>query len=39
MKDVLKDVQNGKFADEFVNEIKSGSKILINSGRRIRASN
>ena len=26
MKDVLKDVQNGKFADEFVNEIKSGSK-------------
>ena len=26
MKEVLKDVQNGKFADEFVNEIKSGSK-------------
>ncbi len=26
MKDVLKDVQNGKFANEFVNEIKSGSK-------------
>tara|TARA_Y100000996_G_scaffold357314_1_gene298535 strand:+ start:53 stop:1069 length:1017 start_codon:yes stop_codon:yes gene_type:complete len=26
MKDVLKDVQNGKFAEEFVNEIKSGSK-------------
>tara|TARA_Y100000766_G_scaffold284917_1_gene305387 strand:+ start:1226 stop:2242 length:1017 start_codon:yes stop_codon:yes gene_type:complete len=26
MKEVLKDVQNGKFANEFVNEIKSGSK-------------
>ena len=26
MKDVLKDVQNGKFAEEFVNEIKNGSK-------------
>ena len=25
MKDVFKDVQNGKFADEFVKEIKSGS--------------
>ena len=26
MKVILKDVQSGKFADEFVNEIKSGSK-------------
>jgi len=26
MKLVLKDVQNGKFANDFVNEIKSGSK-------------
>tara|TARA_Y100000816_G_C25635009_1_gene338292 strand:- start:206 stop:511 length:306 start_codon:yes stop_codon:yes gene_type:complete len=26
MKIVLKDVQNGKFAEEFVKEIKSGSK-------------
>tara|TARA_B100000965_G_C19600672_1_gene762449 strand:- start:3566 stop:4582 length:1017 start_codon:yes stop_codon:yes gene_type:complete len=26
MKEVLKDVQNGKFANDFVNEIKTGSK-------------
>ncbi len=26
MKEILKDVQSGKFANEFVNEIKSGSK-------------
>ena len=26
MKIILEDVQNGKFAEEFVNEIKSGSQ-------------
>ena len=29
MKDVLKDVQNGKFANEFVNEIRADQRILI----------
>ena len=28
MKEILKDIQNGKFADEFTNEMKSGQKLF-----------